>query len=152
MSRVRVLLSRYAAVLGQRDDDAELDEELRTHVEFAAEENRRRGMTDEQSRLAALRSFGGVTQVRERYRMREGLPWLVNLRRDAGYALRQMRKAPGFAAVVVLTLALGIGATTAIFTLVYSTLMRSLPYPQADRIVALHDARVEGRSTGGLMT
>jgi putative ABC transport system permease protein len=99
-----------------------------------------------------LRQFGGITQVRERFREREGLPWLENLRRDAGYALRQMRKSPGFAAVVIVTLALGIGATTAMFTLVYSTLLRALPFPHADRILAIHDARIQGLSTGGLVS
>jgi putative ABC transport system permease protein len=90
--------------------------------------------------------------VRETYREREGLPLVENLRRDVQYALRQMRKSPGFAVVVIVMLALGIGATTAIFTVVYSTLVRSLPYPGADRIVAIHDTRIEGRSTGGLMS
>src|SRR5580700_3514442 len=137
MSRVRVLLSRYAAVLGQRDDDAELDEELRAHVEFAAEENRRRGMTDEQARTAALRSFGGVTQVRERYRMREGLPWVENLRRDVLYALRQVRRSPGFAATVIGTLALGIGAAAAMFTVVDHVLLRPVSYRDAGRLVTI---------------
>jgi len=151
MGAFRVIGSWVAAMLGRQKLDRETDEELRVHLEMAAEEHRRRGMTDEQARQAALRDFGGVTQVRETVRQREGVLWIENLRRDAGYALRQMRKSPGFAAVVVLTLALGIGATTAIFTLVYSTLMRALPYPQADRIMALHDARTEGASPAGLV-
>ncbi len=150
MSRLRELWSRMRTVFGRHD--ADLDEELRAHVEMAAEEHRARGMSEAEARTAALRSFGGVTQVREQYRLREGLPWIENLRRDVGYALRQMRKSPGFAATVIVTLALGIGATTAIFTVVYSTLVRSLPYPDGDRIVAIHDTRIEGRSTGGLMT
>src|SRR5580692_4134446 len=104
--------------------DAETDEELRAHLEMAAEENRRRGMSEEEARLKALRDFGGVTQVREAVRLREGLPFVENLQRDVGYALRQMRRSPGFSAVVIITLAVGIGAATASFTLVYSTLVR----------------------------
>jgi len=119
---------------------------------MAAEEYRRCGMSEQEARRSALRDFGGVTQVRETVREREGLLWMENLRRDVGYALRQMRKSPGFATVVVLTLALGIGATTVMFTLVYSTLMRALPYPEADRILALHDARTQGVSTAGLVS
>jgi putative ABC transport system permease protein len=151
MSGLRVILSRCSALFRRPALDRELDDELRAHLEMAAEEHRRRGMSAEEARQAALREFGGVTQVRERVRLREGWPLLENLRRDVGYAFRQMRRAPGFAVVVLLTLALGIGATTAIFTLVYSTLLRPLPYPQADRIVALHDVRLQGQSTGGLM-
>jgi predicted permease len=132
--------------------DRELDEELLAHLALAEEEYRRRGLTAEEARLQALRDFGGVTQVQETVRLREGWPWVENLRRDVGYALRQMRRSPGFAAVVVLTLALGIGATTAMFTLVWSTLLRALPYPEADRILAIHDVRTEGRSTGGLVS
>jgi putative ABC transport system permease protein len=147
-----MIVSRCAALFRRRVLDGELDEELRSHLEMAAEENRRRGMNAEEARRAALRQFGGVTQVRETVRLREGWPAIENLRRDVGYALRQMRKSPGFTAVVSLTLALGVGATTTIFTLVYSTLLRPLPYPQANRILALHDARLEGASTGGLMS
>jgi predicted permease len=140
------------ALFRRRRLDLELDDELRSHLDIAAEENRRRGMPDEEARGKAMRDFGGVTQVRETVRMREGWPFVENLRRDVLYALRQMRKSPGFAAVVIATLALGIGATTAIFTLVYSTLVRPLPYPEDQRIVAIHDARLQGQSTGGLMS
>jgi predicted permease len=132
--------------------DGETEEELRAHLDMAAEEHRRRGMSGDEATQKALRDFGGVTQVRERVREREGVLWVESLRRDVLYALRQMGRSPGFAAVVVLTLALGIGATTAIFTLVYSTLMRALPFPEANRIVAIHDVRTTGQSTGGLMS
>jgi putative ABC transport system permease protein len=151
MSGMRTFWRRFFALFRRRGLDRELDEELRIHLEMAAEEYRRRGMAPEEAWRKALRDFGGVTQVRETVREREGVLWLENLRRDGGYALRQMRKNPGFATVVVVTLALGIGATTAIFTLVYSTLVRALPYPQADRIVAIHDVRLQGASSGGLM-
>ncbi len=151
MSGLRAIMSRFLALFHRRALGRELDEELRSHLEMAEEENRRRGMSEDEARNRAMRDFGGVTQVRETVRMREGVPFIENLRRDVGYGLRQMRKSPGFAAVVVLTLALGIGATTAIFTLVYSTLLRSLPFPQADRILAIQDVRLQGQSTGGLV-
>jgi predicted permease len=144
--------SRVAAMFRRRALDGETEAELRAHLDLAAEEHRRRGMSEDEARQKALRDFGGVTQVRERVREREGLLWVENLRRDGLYAMRQMRRSPGFAAVVVLTLALGIGATTAIFTLVYSTLMRALPFPRAERIIAIHDVRTMGQSTGGLMS
>ncbi|HVT97954.1 MAG TPA: ABC transporter permease [Acidobacteriaceae bacterium] len=144
-------IGRMWAMFRRRRLDGELDTELRAHLEMATEDHRRRGMSEIEAREAALRDFGGVTQVRETVREREGLLWAENLRRDVLYAMRQMKKSPGFAAVVVLTLALGIGATTAMFTVVYSTLMRALPYPDAEKILALHDARIQGVSTGGLM-
>ncbi|MFP5226394.1 MAG: ADOP family duplicated permease [Acidobacteriota bacterium] len=144
-------MGRIVAMLRRRRLDGELDEELRTHLEMAAEEYQRRGIAADEAWQRALRDFGGVTQVREAVRMREGVMWVENLRRDLFYALRQMRRSPGFAAVVVATLALGIGATTSMFTLVYSTLMRALPYPEGQRILALHDMRTQGQSTGGLM-
>ena len=105
---VGTLLSRCGAALRGSTLDREMDEELHAHLKMAADENRRRGMSDEDARLSALRSFGGVTQVREYVRLRRGLPFLENLRRDASYALRQMKRSPGFAATVIGTLALGI--------------------------------------------
>lgn len=139
MSWIRSLLSRVAALFGARDRESELDEELRSHVEMAAEENRRNGMSEEEARRAALRSFGGVTQVRENFRIREGLPWLENLSRDFSYALRQMKRSPGFAATVTGTLALGIGAATAMFTVVDHMLLRPLPYRDASRLVLVNE-------------
>jgi predicted permease len=149
---MRTTMSRILALFRRRVLNRDLDAELRAHLEMAAEENRRRGMGADEARMAALRDFGGVTQVRETVRVREGVLWVENLRRDVLYAVRQMRRSPGFATVVVLTLALGIGATTAIFTLVYSTLVRPLPFPEDERIIAIHDARLQGQSTGGLMS
>jgi predicted permease len=145
---MRAALNRLLAPFGRRDADAELDEELRAHVEMAAEENRRRGMTDDEARREALRSFGGVTQVREQFREQEGLLWLENLRRDAGYALRQMRRSPGFAVVVIVTLALGIGATTAVFSVVEGVLLRPLPYQAPGRLVVIWQTDAAHRASG----
>ncbi|HEV2280008.1 MAG TPA: ABC transporter permease [Acidobacteriaceae bacterium] len=139
--------------LGRRDRmDAQIAEELAAHIELAVEEAMRRGVAEEDARRAARLRFGNPVAVREKTAGTDLALGLETLTRDVRFALRQMRKTPGFTAVVVLTLMLGIGATTAIFTLVYSTLLRSLPYPQANRILAIHDTRMQGRSTGGLMT
>jgi predicted permease len=124
-------------LLRRRKIGREIDEEVRAHLSLAEEEYRRRGMSAEEARYAALRDFGGVTQVRETVRLGEGWPWIENLRRDVAYALRQMRRSPGFAAVVIGTLALGIGAATAMFTVVDHVLLRPVPYKDAGRLVVI---------------
>jgi predicted permease len=127
MDWLREMFSRCISFLDGRRLDEELDQELESHIESAVEDNVRRGMTHDQARMNALRLFGGVTQIKESYRTRRGLPFLTSLGRDVLYAARRLRSSPGFTLVVIATLALGIGANTAVFTLVEGLLLRSLP-------------------------
>jgi predicted permease len=139
MDMIRTLFSRIAALFGKAKLDNELDEELRTHIDFAVEENVKRGLTPQQARTAALKDFGGMTKTREDYRVQRGLPFLEILARDIRYALRQLRKSPGFALTVIVTLALGIGANTSIFTLVHGILLRSLPVHDPSSLYRIGD-------------
>jgi predicted permease len=134
---VRTLLSRCTSLLSEKRLDADLDEELRTHIAFATEENIRRGMSPQQARTAALRNFGGFIQTRETYRQQRGIPMLEQLNRDIRFGFRQLCKSPGFALTAILTLALGVGANTAIFTLIDSIVLRPLPFPEQDRLVSI---------------
>lgn len=137
MDWLRILLSRCKAFLMRKKLDEELDEEFRLHLEFAAEENRRRGLPDQEATHAALRQFGGLTQIRERYRLRRGLPLLDTLAQDVRFAERQILCAPVFAALAIITLALGIGANTAVFTLTHALLLRTLPVRDPGELVRL---------------
>jgi len=149
MAWIKVLLSRFASLFQRRRLDRDLDEELRSHLEMAAEENRRRGMNPEEARRKAMRDFGGVTQVRETVRVREGWSFLENLRRDAGYALRQMMRRPGFAVVVIVTLALGIGANTTVFSIVDAVMLRPLPYQRPQQLVEVQSREVDNGFISG---
>ncbi|HEX4029119.1 MAG TPA: ADOP family duplicated permease [Terracidiphilus sp.] len=143
MEWLRIAWSRGAALFGAGRLDADLDEELRSHLELATEENRRRGMAAEEARTAALRAFGGVAQTREAYRTQRGMPWLETLAGDARYGLRQLKRDRGFTLTVLLTLALAIGANTAIFSVVNALLLESLPYAHPERMGTIF-LRVQG--------
>lgn len=135
MTRLLGIVMRLAGILRRRKRERELEEELSTHLEMATAENLRRGMSLGEAERMARISLGGVEQVREAWRDQARLGWLENVARDVGYGLRLMRRTPGLTLVAVFTLALGIGANAAIFSVLESALLRPLPYPHAERLV-----------------
>jgi putative ABC transport system permease protein len=132
----RVFFSRVWGFFHKGRLDEDLREELQGHLDGLTEENIRGGMTPDDARAAALREFGGVEQTKEIYRQQRGLPFLDVALQDMRFALRGLVRRPGFAMASALTLMLGIGATTAVFSVVDRILFRSLPYPHDDRLVS----------------
>ena len=128
--RARLLLDRNAV-------EREMADEMRFHLEMEADELARFGANPEEAATIARRRFGGVARFQDDAREARGGWWLEELRQDARYALRVLGRGRAFVVIAVLTLALGVGANTAIFSVVRGVLLRSLPYPAPERLVAV---------------
>jgi predicted permease len=135
MKALRRFFARLVTSTMGRRDDERLREEVEEHLALQTAENLRAGLSPVEARRQAVLKFGAVEAIKEDYRDQRGLPFVETLLRDVWYGLRRLRKNPGLTLTVLLTLALGIGANTAIFTVDYATLLAPLPYPQADQLV-----------------
>ena len=144
MSLLHAVRHRIAVLLRGASYDRELADEMRFHLALDAEHDERSGLTAGAARDAARRRFGNVTYLREETRRQTSLSLLDDVSQDLHYAARAFRRTPGFALAATLTLALGIGATTTVFSVVDAVLLRGLPYPDADRVVNLWETSDNG--------
>lgn len=139
MSAIRTAFAKIRAFAGRRARDASLAEEIECHLALLTDEFRAQGMSEEDARARARREFGSVDHVRESARDAQGFPRLESLWRDATFALRQLRRTPSFTLAAVLTLAVGIGGTTGIFSVLDFVALRPLPFPDPERLVVIHE-------------
>jgi len=144
---MREWLSKFRAFIkGRQGLDDELAEEMRTHLDMEADRYIETGMLTEEARIAARRRFGNAAAITERTRDAWGFPTLESLLKDIRYGFRAVRRAPGFSLIVILTLALGIGLNSALFSVVHAVLLKPLPYPDAERLVWFGESL--GRDSG----
>src|SRR5580704_18524433 len=137
MRRLRALLLRLGGLFGKEPCERELADEMESHVQLHIDDNLRRGMPPAEARREAILKLGGIEQTKENYRQRRGLPVLETTFQDCRYALRLLQKSPGFTLVAAVTLALGIGGNTAVFSVMNSVLLRNLPLPHPEQLMFL---------------
>jgi putative ABC transport system permease protein len=138
-THIRELFERIFSIFHKRELDDDFNEELSSHIEMATEDNIQEGMSPQEARRQALIRFGGVEVARELHRDARGLPLIEKIMLDVRYAFRMFRKNPGFSLAVIITLALCIGANTAIFSMLYALIFKPLPFPEPDRIVSIYN-------------
>src|SRR6187402_2220355 len=141
MRKLKAFGKRLVVTLGLRRRGATVNEELECHIAMHVEEKVRAGISPEEARRQALVELGGVAQTAEAYREREGLPWLEELGQDVRFALRMLVKHPAFTLIAVVTLALGIGANTILFSVVNGVLLNPVPFPHPEELVMVHAAK-----------
>ena len=137
MSALRRFFKRLSSWARIQQDEERLQAEIEEHLAMQTSENLQAGLSPTEARRQAVLKFGGVEAIKEDYRAQKGLPFLETLAQDTRQTLRRLRKAPSFTITAVLTLALGIGATTSIFTLVHAVLLKSLPVTNPDELYRL---------------
>src|ERR1051326_326024 len=145
MRWMNAIASRLRRLFGRGRLEREFDTELRFHIEHQTAENIAGGMSARDARAAAMRSLGSIAYVKEQCRDQLGLAWLDDSIRDVRFAARTLVRSPGFTIVAALTLAIGIGANTAFFTLVRAVLLKPLPFADADRLGVLYEVSSGGR-------
>jgi hypothetical protein len=143
MRKVRAWVHRAAGVFQSSRREREMADELASHFALHVDDNVRAGMTPEEARRQAILKFGPVESVKDAYRDRAGVPILSHLSQDARFALRLLRKAPGFSATVVVTIALAVGVNAAIFTVLNAAALQPLRVPQPEQLAAVA-LRLEG--------
>jgi putative ABC transport system permease protein len=141
-------VNRLTALFRLSRLERDLDEELQHHVELRTQENIEGGMSPDEARNAALRAFGGLEEKKEICRDADRLRWLEDIIQDVKYGLRQLRRNPAFTAVAVLTLALGIGANSAVFSAIDAILLRPLAFPDGNQLMMLQQYNTRNKAQG----
>jgi len=139
MNRLRRIFLKFCRLFNNSKTEADLAREIAAHLQLLEDEFRARGMTAEEARLAARRKYGGVEQIKQMHRDERTYQGVAQITKDVRYTVRQLRKSPAFTLTAILMLAFGIGATTAIFSVIEGVLLRPLPFPDPGRLVVLGD-------------